>query len=64
VHSVDANNMSKKICSAAEWVSVVSNSEVLVIFGTLDGEFTARNNSKLRKIKEIWRFVKGSKGRN
>jgi hypothetical protein len=37
---------------------------MLVIFGTPDGEFNARNNSEWHKIMEIWRVVKGSKGRN
>jgi hypothetical protein len=34
----------------AEWVSVVSNSEVLVMFVTVDGEGTARNVSVRHKI--------------
>jgi hypothetical protein len=42
----------------------VSDSEVLVIFGTTYGEFTTRNNSGRHKIMEIWRDGLGSKERN
>ena len=35
------------VCNIAVGVSVVSDSEVLFIFVTLDGEDLARNNSKI-----------------
>jgi hypothetical protein len=39
-----------RICRTAERVSVVSDSEILVMFVTPDGEFTARNNSESHEI--------------
>jgi len=33
-----------RICRIGKWVSVVSDSEVLVMFVTADGEKTARNS--------------------
>jgi hypothetical protein len=39
-----------RICTRAVGVSVVSDSEVLFMFVTLDGEVTARNNSEGHKI--------------
>jgi hypothetical protein len=39
-----------RICRTAEWVSVVSDSEGLVMFVTPDGEGTARNISKTHKV--------------
>jgi hypothetical protein len=38
------------ICSTAEGLSVVSDSEVLIMFVTLDGEGTARYISEGHKI--------------
>jgi hypothetical protein len=37
-------------CSTAEGLSVVSDSEVLILFVTFDGEDTARNISERHKI--------------
>jgi hypothetical protein len=39
-----------RICSTAEGVSVVSESEVLIMFVKLDGEGTTRNISERHKI--------------
>jgi hypothetical protein len=39
-----------RICRTAEGVSFVSDSEVLVVFVTPDGEGTARNISEWHKI--------------
>jgi len=52
------------ICRTAEWVGVVSASEVMVMFVTTYGEVTARNISEWRKIMERRMVGKGSKGRN
>ena len=41
-----------KICKTAEELSVVSDSEVLVMFYSTDGEGTARNISELHEIME------------
>jgi len=38
------------VCRPAEWRSVVSESEVLVMFVTVDGERTVRNILKRHKI--------------
>jgi hypothetical protein len=39
-----------RICRTAEKVRVLSDSEMLVMFVTVDGEVTARNISKWHKI--------------
>jgi hypothetical protein len=39
-----------RVCSTAEGVSVVSDSEVLIMFVRLDGKSTARNISEGYKI--------------
>ena len=39
-----------RICSTAEKLRVVSEGEVLVMFVTVDGEYTARNISEWHKI--------------
>jgi len=47
------------MCRITESVSVVCDSEVLVMCVTLDGEITTRNITEWRKITE-----KGGKGRH
>jgi len=48
----------------AEWVSAVSDSEVLVMFVTVDGEITARNISVRHKMVKSWKVGKRRNRKN
>jgi len=46
------------VCSTAEGVNIVRDSQVVVMFVKLDGESIARNNLERHKTFKFWGFGK------